>query len=323
MHQESTSNVESTPLTSIGTVTTKLRSALTKFLIASEVLPDDISTIAWSALDVLDDTELACFTALEKFKSDCTEGEQYLLIYGSLQVLFVQQDAARHLREVFGLDSNLPERLMVLREVRNSAVGHPAKRGNGITAKSNFIIRSSMKHGCFTLMAEGLGDEPYSQDIDLREGIKTQTEELESWLSEIHAKLCDMERSHRVRHRESRLGSIFPSSLDYFARRLLTTAVRTQVRGTELAEISVIREALAKLIRAIAERGFLQWEGSEIQHHASLVENCLVRLQEGTSSARDEWTDLDISAFGCCLVASIGKLQRICEDFDSIYAEEP
>ena len=323
MHMESTSNVEPTPLTSIGTVTTKLRSALTKLVIASEVLPDEISTIVWSALDILDDTELACFTALEKFRSDCTEGEQYLLIYGSLQVLFVQQDAARHLREAFGLDSNLPEKLMALREVRNSGVGHPAKRGNGTTAKSNFIIRSSMEYGCFTLMTEGLGDELDSQDIDLREAIKTQIEELESWLSEIHATLCDKESRHRARYRETRLSSIFPSSLDYFARRLLTIADRTQVRGTEVAESSAIRSALAELLKALNERGLLQSAGSEIQHHAGLVENCLVRLQEGTNCARVEWSDLDISAFGYCLVASIGKLRRICEEIDRIYDEEP
>jgi hypothetical protein len=323
MHKESTSNVQPTPLTSIGTVTNKLRSALTTFLCAREVLPEHISAVVWSALDVLEDTELACTTALEKFKSDCMEGEQYLLIYGSLQVLFAQQDAARHLRGVFGLDDELPVKLKVLREVRNSGVGHPAKRGKGNTAKSNFIIRSSMRHGCFTLMTEGFGDELYSQDIDLSDQINVQIKELESWLREIHLKLCDRERSHRERFRESRLSSIFPSSLDYYARRLSTVSDRSQVRGTELAEISVIREALAKLKKAVAERGIVQWEGSDFQLHANLVEHCLARLHQGISLDRDELTDLDISAYGHCLVLTIGKLQRTCEDVDSIYDEEP
>jgi hypothetical protein len=240
-----------------------------------------------------------------------------------LQVLFVQQDAARHLRGAFGLDDELPEKLKDLREVRNSGVGHPAKRGNGNAAKSSFIIRSSMRHGCFTLMTEGFGDELHSQEIDLCEGIKIQIKELESWLREIHLKLCDRERSHRERFRESRLSSIFPSSLDYYARRLLTTADRTQVRGTELAEISVIREALAKLKKAVAERGVIKWEDSDFQHHANLVENCLVRFLQGISLTGDELTDLDISAYGHCLVFSIGKLQTVCEEFDRIYDEEP
>jgi hypothetical protein len=323
MHKESTRNVQPTPVTSISAVTNKLRSALTIFLCAPEVLPEHISAVVWSALDVLEDTELACITALDKFRADCMEGEQYLLIYGSLQVLFAQQDAARHLRRVFGLDDELPVKLKVLREVRNSGVGHPAKRGNGDTAKSNFIIRSSMKHGCFTLMTEGFGDELHSQDINLSEQIKVQLKELESWLGEIHLMLCDKERSHRERFRESRLSSIFPNSLDYYGRRLLTVADRSQVRGTELAEISVICEALAKLKKAIAERGIVQWEGSDFQHHANLVEHCLARLQQCMSLERDEFTDLDISAYGQCLVLTIGKLQRTCEDVDSIYDEEP
>ncbi len=315
--------MQPTPLTSIRAVTNKLRTALTTFLCAAEVLPEHISAVVWSALDVLEDTELACTTALNKFESDCMEGEQYLLIYGSLQVLFVQQDAARHLRRLFGLNDELPVKLKVLREVRNSGVGHPVKKGNGRTAKSNFIIRSSMSHGCFTLMTEGYGEELHTQYIDLGEQIKAQIKELESWLSEIYLELCDRERSHRERFRGSRLSSIFPGSLDYYARRLSTVADRSQVRGTELAETSVIFEALAKLKKSVTERGIVPWEGSDFQHHANLVEHCLARIEQGISLERDEKTDLDISAYGECLVLTIGKLHRACENIDNIYDEEP
>ena len=52
----------------------------------------------WAALDVIEDTELAIEAYLQsKYPTDI--GERYLRLYGLLQVLFVQQDAMRHVIE--------------------------------------------------------------------------------------------------------------------------------------------------------------------------------------------------------------------------------
>ena len=57
-----------------------------------------------SCLDVIGDTELA-FRAHEEMSDDPRPGSSYLLVYGFLQALVLQQDAVRYLYEALGLPS--------------------------------------------------------------------------------------------------------------------------------------------------------------------------------------------------------------------------
>ena len=62
---------------------------------------------ACSALDAIGDTELA----LQEFKSNKPNnpiGISYILAYGVLQAIFLQQDAIKHLALSLGLAFNLP-----------------------------------------------------------------------------------------------------------------------------------------------------------------------------------------------------------------------
>src|SRR4051794_28180115 len=63
-----------------------------------------------SSLDVIGDTELALSAYLASTEAKpkdqdylITTGNLYLTLYGVLQVLFVQQDAVRHLSESLGI----------------------------------------------------------------------------------------------------------------------------------------------------------------------------------------------------------------------------
>ena len=80
---------------------------------------------ACSALDVIGDTELA----LQEFKlKNCFMGISYILAYGVLQTIFLQQDAIKHLALSLKLPFQLPPELREIRELRNDATGHPTKR---------------------------------------------------------------------------------------------------------------------------------------------------------------------------------------------------
>lgn len=111
-----------------------------------------------SALDVIGDTQLA----IEAYKNlaDCADdGFQYLILYGILQALFVQQDAARHVLEA--LEVQYPEAdpdIIYVREIRNDATGHPTKREGSrkknIPQTSHFIARFSLQTTGFLLFTE-------------------------------------------------------------------------------------------------------------------------------------------------------------------------
>jgi len=56
-----------------------------------------------SSLDVVGDTELAIDAYMGSINESATDGQKYLILYGILQVLFVQQDAVKHMIEALGL----------------------------------------------------------------------------------------------------------------------------------------------------------------------------------------------------------------------------
>jgi hypothetical protein len=69
-----------------------------KFHILVQVRPD------WnrltSSLDVIGDTELAFDAYLEHLHDPATPGELYILLYGVMQALFIQQDAVENMMRV-------------------------------------------------------------------------------------------------------------------------------------------------------------------------------------------------------------------------------
>ena len=104
-----------------------------------------------SCLDVIGDTELAFDASLRKRGVE-DNGEKYLLVYGALQALFIQQDAVRNLTEALNISYTPDPLLEHIREIRNDSIGHPTKRGGGSGKAFNFIVRMSLSQHGFTLM---------------------------------------------------------------------------------------------------------------------------------------------------------------------------
>ena len=77
-------------------------------------------------------------------------GAIYILVYGVLQALGLQQDAVIHLAEALGMKYELDPLLKEVREVQNASIGHPTKRVG--RARAHFICRISMTRAGFQLM---------------------------------------------------------------------------------------------------------------------------------------------------------------------------
>jgi hypothetical protein len=83
-----------------------------------------------SAMDAIGDTQLAVRAYLDQpMKEVESDGWSYLVVYGILQVLYVQQDAAKMLAGCLKLPFELPDELVNIREIRNDSIGHAAGRG--------------------------------------------------------------------------------------------------------------------------------------------------------------------------------------------------
>src|SRR5438105_2171589 len=122
-----------------------------------------------SAMDAIGDTQLAVRAYLdEPVDHGKSNGWSYLVVYGILQVLYVQQDAAGMLARCLRLPFDLPVELVAIRDVRNDAIGHPA-------ARSTFISRISLSSNGFQMLVPINGRTEF-RGVDVRAIAEQQTE---------------------------------------------------------------------------------------------------------------------------------------------------
>ena len=126
-----------------------------------------------SSMDVIGDTDSAIASYLSSPPVQDI-GPLYLLAYGLLQVLFVQQDAVKHAAEAIGLSYEFPKDVLAVRDVRNNAIGHPTKRG--IKNSESFgIVQMSLSHEGFTLYSFDWDRPDAFQPIRFQELIEAQS----------------------------------------------------------------------------------------------------------------------------------------------------
>ena len=103
-----------------------------------------------SSMDIIGDME----HALESFlieNPDISEiGRKYLLVFGALQALYVQQDAINNLHQALDIPYTIDSSIENIREIRNDAAGHPTNRRN--KKAFNFINCYSLSVHEFQLM---------------------------------------------------------------------------------------------------------------------------------------------------------------------------
>ena len=104
-----------------------------------------------SCLDVIKDTERCLDTYLTTNIDELDFGNKYMYVYGSLQALYVQQDAVKHFTCTLKKDYPRDRYLKEIREVRNRSVGHPTDQGRDSGKTSNFITRDSIGSKGFEL----------------------------------------------------------------------------------------------------------------------------------------------------------------------------
>ena len=127
-------------------------------------------------MDIIGDTDMAIASYRQLEPSDDL-GILYLTTYGLLQVLFVQQDAIRHAAEAVDFNYAFSQELRDIREVRNCAVGHPARRDRPRT-ESFGINRTSLSQQGFTLYSFDWSQTAMRRSISFPELIDRQTEEV-------------------------------------------------------------------------------------------------------------------------------------------------
>jgi hypothetical protein len=104
-------------------------------------------------MDVLGDSNeaLLAYEGERTEVRDSNYGVSYLFLYGTMQTLYVQQDAVTEIRKTVGLEPStwMNDEVRTARELRNKATGHPTRRSR--SGSAHFMVRPGMTRSDFVL----------------------------------------------------------------------------------------------------------------------------------------------------------------------------
>jgi hypothetical protein len=225
-----------------------------------------------SALDVIRDTALA-LEAYLKMDALSVIGEKYLLVYGVLQVMEVQQDAVKFLCESLAIPYSRPQELSDIRAIRSDAIGHPMNRPEDKVIKSSFIQQFDLNQQEFTLLTVFSDKRQYRRrHVDIVRLLSIQRKALEEKLDDIVEKLRSDEMAHREKHQTELLQDIFPDTLGYLFSKIY--------EGSPLAELNLqeVKRMLARFREALVARD--EWrKDSGAAYYVGLAEYPMEELE--------------------------------------------
>lgn len=270
-----------------------------------------------SSLDVIGDTELA-FEAFSATPDPAEDGARYLLIYGVLQALYVQQDALRHLVEAFGQKFDVNPKLDRIRQIRNITAGHPTSTRNN---QSHFLSRFSMtKHGYKLLTTKDDGSCEF-HDVDLDEVLKQQRGIVREVLKNTMDALRQEDLKHRLKFKDQRLVDIF-SGTEYLVGKITEYCGSGSASRLTMAEAAAetICSQVSKFKTALEERGVLN-DAGDLNYHFEEIEYPLASLDNYVHGRESDVNEKSGRIFAYFVGHKLEELREMAEEIDREYLE--
>lgn len=275
-----------------------------------------------SALNTLGDTEYAV-EAYGKARNADGPGENYLLIYGILQVLFVQQDAAKDLARALNVKFAEDPVLQEIRTTRNLSIGHPTGHTSKKQRSFNVIDRGTMTKTSFNLRTRFAdGTPPREQWVDVPSIVARQREGICCLLSAVVAELENREREHRMTFGGTRLQEAMPGVLDYYFEKMYQ-AVRDGSPEFGAMHVRLVQQAVDELDRLVKERDSAGgWDsfGYEFEQIRYPLAELLMYFTPA-SAGRLRAQDADI--FISFAQTRMHALRSMAAEVDAEYARDP
>jgi hypothetical protein len=274
----------------------------------------------WSAIDVIDDCEFA-FYAYNKASVSTGSGEAYLLAYGVLQALFVQQDALMNLRDAIApsIEIELTPRLVKIREIRNMSIGHPTKFSRKKEISSYFINRSSLIKEGFELFSFSLHTKTQINRIDIPELIADQEKEIAALLQTIVDQLKQKDEEHKAEFRESKLNGSFSQVL-YAIEKINERFWGGQPAILATWGVGALKTALEEFEEHLKKRGLDLNTYDPIKYHYENIAHPLAQLTAFLNGEKSEiMSEATAEVFVGYLAGEFGHLIQIADEIDEEY----
>jgi hypothetical protein len=206
------------------------------------------------SMDVIEDTYLAC-EAYKSLRETKDKGTIYLVIYGVMQCLFVQQDALQSLCEAVAYPFRIRDVSVFkdARRFRNVSVGHPvnSKRADR-DFPHNFMIQVRMTPSSFDLHSHGKEKTRLSK-VELAKLVGQQEREVRGVLQKVVIAMKEREIEHRKKFRSKKLVDVIRQS-DYPMQKVFEAAWNEENYERGAAMLRPIEEAVNALVNALKER---------------------------------------------------------------------
>lgn len=275
-----------------------------------------------SCLNVIGDTELALEASLKKSKVE-DDGEKYLLVYGALQALFIQQDAVRNLTEALNIGYTPDPLLEHIREIRNDSIGHPTKRRGGSGKAFNFIVRISLSQHGFTLITTYPdGREPQFLSVSIPDLINKQRATLANALTDVVTNLKANEMEHRRKFKDERLQDSFPSTMGYYFEKISGACYGSEPAALGAGMVGLVLDCLEKFKAALQARGALKAYDS-VTYYLDLIRYPLTELKKYFENSPDSnLNSKSAYIFAFFAHKQMDALQQIAREIDEEYDSE-
>lgn len=273
-----------------------------------------------SSLDLIGDTQVAV-DAYPEIINTKEIGASYLIVYGILQTLLLQQDAAKHIGDALGIKLKLPKNLEEIRVIRNSAAGHPAYQMENGLSKSCFITRNSISPIGFDLTTVYSGDKEYKMSyVSIPLLLETQQIYICEMLSKIVTELEKQEMEHREIYKAKKLIDIFPQTIGYHFSKIYEATDNKNKFSLGILSLKIIFQCIDEFKNELSRRN--EWEGYEAIHHLyELIDYPLKRL-ESYFNCDDFMNEKDAYIFASFLSNRLNLLQEIARELDEEYESE-
>lgn len=274
-----------------------------------------------SALDVIGDTEFA-FHEYREANVTLGTGLTYIVAYGVLQAVFLQQDAIKHLALSLGLNFMLPQELREIRELRNDAIGHPTQRDidkkKGIKS-FHHISRSTLSFRGFQLLSTYSDKTDHEfRNINLLKIIDVQSAFAEKLLTDVLEQLRENETAHRGQYMNDKLSDIFHASVLIYLFEKVREGIRESThREFGLSTFNTIIGYFDKFEEKLIERG----EEESIEYVKLDLDYPVKKVREyfkGSAVVDQRAVEIFIEY----IEQKFKKLKQIAEEIDNGYQEK-
>ena len=231
---------------------------------ASLLENEDMFMMLCACLDTIVDT----YCCLEGFLTTDIEhldiNNKYVYVYGTMQALFVEQKAVKHLCDSLGIAYTPDPLLKDIGDVRHESVGHPTNSGNAYS----FISRYSIGNTGFelsTYYGAERGLPPKYIDVNVPELIAKQREKLSNVLDDVIKILEKEKMDHKQKFSGQKLSDAFHNT-GYLFSKISEVILNPKSAHAEIADghVDRILEVVNQYKTGLDERGELNDSNSYI-----------------------------------------------------------